>query len=360
MSVEDIVTPSAASSGTPSAVKSYFSPSWASSGTSPAALRPNRKSSPTTTVAACSRSDSTMRTNSSGLSWENSTLNGSTITASAPRPARSSAWRRGVVRNGGCEPGRMTSSGCGSKVITTSGRFRLCATCPARSTTRWWPRCTPSNTPIVATHPAQPAGTSSKPYQRYTIPVPPSSAETSLASDEDHQRPRLPGLFGEQRDQRAVGREGRGRMVRVGRGRDGGEPAAVRQAAGLVRGQVPARERGRGGLRQRHDLESLGQLVQGARGRQVVSADPGPAQGGQVPAGAERGAQIAGQGPDVRAARAAHGRVDVQQPIPRHRADGRDGELIDGHRARLELGRGTRPGQLVGALAVDLDRADHG
>ena len=38
MYVEEIVTPSSTSSGTPSAVKSYFSPSLASMGTSPAAL----------------------------------------------------------------------------------------------------------------------------------------------------------------------------------------------------------------------------------------------------------------------------------------------------------------------------------
>jgi len=37
MAVEEIVTPPSSSSGTPSAVKSYFSPSCASSGTSPAA-----------------------------------------------------------------------------------------------------------------------------------------------------------------------------------------------------------------------------------------------------------------------------------------------------------------------------------
>ena len=48
--VEEIVTPFSVSSGTPSAVKSYFSPSSASSATSPAALCPNRKFSPTTTL----------------------------------------------------------------------------------------------------------------------------------------------------------------------------------------------------------------------------------------------------------------------------------------------------------------------
>ena len=85
------------------------------------------------------------------------------------------------------------------------------------------------------------------------------------------------------------------------------------EPAGLVGGQVPARERRRGGPGQRHDLESLGQLLQGFRGAEAVPADPGPAQAGQVPAGAELLAQVTGQGPDVRAARAAHGGVDVEQ-----------------------------------------------
>src|ERR1700733_4201460 len=363
--------PSAVSSGTPSAVKSYFSPSCASSGTSPAALRPNRKSSPTTTATACSRSHSTIRTNSSGLSWENSTLKGSTNTASAPIPASSSACRLGVVRNGGCDPGRMTSSGCGSKVITTSGRSFSRATCLARATTRWWPRCTPSNTPIVTTHPAQSSGTSSKPYHRYTIPVPPLSrpwllgpgcgaASTSLASGEDHQRARLAGLFGQQGDQGAVGGEGGRRARGAGAGRAGRQAAAVRQPTGLVRGQLPAAERGRGGLRQRQDLEPLGQLVQGFRGIEAVLPDPGAAQRGQVPAGAELVTEVTGQGPDVRAAGAAHGGVHVGEVTAGYRADTGDGELVDGDRAGFELGRGPGAGQLVGALAVDLDRADRG
>src|ERR1035438_8204672 len=220
------------SNGTPSAVKSYFSPSCASRATSPAALWPNRKFSPTTTAAACSRADSTTRTNSSGLSLENSRLNGSTKTASAPRPASSSACRREVVRSGGCEPGRTTSSGCGSKVITTTGRFPARAICTARPTMRWWPRCTPSKTPIVATHLPQSEGTSAEPYQRYTIPRSsfvarhqPShhqrraairlrrtrtsrlTGQRGAASCEDDERPGLARFFGHQGDERTRSEE---------------------------------------------------------------------------------------------------------------------------------------------------------
>ena len=86
------------------------------------ALWPKRKSSPTTTAAACSFSTSTVRTNSSGSILENSSVKGSTHTASTPRPASSSARRRAEQRNGGWLPGLITSSGCGSKVMATTGR----------------------------------------------------------------------------------------------------------------------------------------------------------------------------------------------------------------------------------------------
>ena len=130
------------------------------------------------------------------------------------------------------------------------------------------------------------------------------------------------------------------------------------QAAGLVGGQVAARESRRGGLGQRDDLEPVGQLLQGSRDLKAVTADPGPAQAGEVAAGAERGAEVAGQAADVGTARAADGHVDVE--LVTGRARGRHGELVDGDRPGGQLRRGARPGQPVGALAADLDRADRG
>ena len=132
MRLEEILIPSSRSSGTPSAVKPYFSPSSASRATSPAARCPKRKFSPTTTVAACSRSTSTRRTNSSGSSLENSGVNGIRQTASAPSPASSSARRAAVHSSAGCEPGRITSAGCGSNVITTRGSPSPAATSAVR------------------------------------------------------------------------------------------------------------------------------------------------------------------------------------------------------------------------------------
>lgn len=63
------------------------------------------------TAAACSPSTSTVRTNSSAGSLENSTLNGSTQTAAAPRRPSSSVRNRGVHSATGIirsEVGRQT------------------------------------------------------------------------------------------------------------------------------------------------------------------------------------------------------------------------------------------------------------
>ncbi len=78
-----MVSPSR-SSVTPSAVNPKRAPSRCSSATSPAALCPNRKFSPTMTPDACSRSTSARCTNSSGGSWENSSVNGSAQKTSTP------------------------------------------------------------------------------------------------------------------------------------------------------------------------------------------------------------------------------------------------------------------------------------
>ena len=103
-----------------------------------------------------------------GPSCENSRVNGIMQTTSAPSPASSSARRRTVHSNGGCEPGRITSAGCGSNVTTTRGCPSPRPASAARPMMRWWPRCTPSKTPMVTTDRPQSAGTSARPCHRYT------------------------------------------------------------------------------------------------------------------------------------------------------------------------------------------------
>src|SRR5690349_16509410 len=197
-----------------------------------------------------------------------------TQTALTPRPASSSQRRLAVHRNGGCEPGRTTSSGCGSKVTTTTGRSVRAAASSARATIRWCPRCTPSNTPTVATQEPQSAGTSSGPCHRcmccplqvggaYGVRalqashVPASSRSPPGAArgrkglaGEDRQGLSLAGFLGEQGDQGAVGGEG---GDRAGPGAGGRQPAAVADQAGLVGGEVAAGEGGSGGTGDRDD-----------------------------------------------------------------------------------------------------------
>src|SRR5262249_55007658 len=55
------------------------------------------------------------------------------------------------------------------KVTTTSGRPSSRASSAALVTIRWWPRCTPSNTPMVTTEGPQASGTSPSPSQRSTM-----------------------------------------------------------------------------------------------------------------------------------------------------------------------------------------------
>src|SRR6516162_189214 len=295
MRLDEILTPPSASSGTPSAVKSYLSPSSASRATSPAARCPKRKFSPTATRAVCSRSTSTERTNSSGVSCENSRVKGIMQTTSAPSSASSSARRGAVHSRNGCEPGLITSDGCGSNVITTEGSPSPRAASTARPMMRWWPRCTPSKTPMVTTDRPQSAGTSARPCHRYTTPpslgtpggahdagplgvlpppkpaTPPGMGASAVSGHEHGQRPGPAGPLLDQRDQGAVRgqrghRAGRARPVQAG---------PVRQGLRLGLRQRPDRERGRRRLRQRDDLELLSELGQPAGGVQPVGPDPG-------------------------------------------------------------------------------------
>src|SRR5581483_854570 len=96
------VVPPSASSGTPCAAKPKVRPSCSSSATSPAALCPNRKFSPTTTSTACSRSTSAWCTNSSGAIREKSSVNGRGQNTSTPSCSTSSARRTMLVSTGGC------------------------------------------------------------------------------------------------------------------------------------------------------------------------------------------------------------------------------------------------------------------
>ena len=67
------------------------------------------------------------------------------------------------------------------------------------------------------------------------------------------------------------------------------------------------------GQRHRDRIVQRGELVEGVRPLERERPDAGAPQRGEVPADAERGAEIAGQRPDVGAGRALDGDVDVEQ-----------------------------------------------
>src|SRR5689334_8431810 len=152
----------------PSTAKPKRRPSARSVSTVPAALCPYVKFSPTTTWAACSCSTSTVWVNVSGDSRLNSSVNGSTHIASTPSSATSSALRSSDVRIAGCEPGRTTSAGCGSKVSSRHGRRIACARATAAPISFWCPRWTPSYMPTVTTVRPRSPGVASMPRQRST------------------------------------------------------------------------------------------------------------------------------------------------------------------------------------------------
>ena len=117
-------------SSTPSTANPNRAPSSPSTAKLPAARWPKVKLGPTMTAAACRRSTSTSWANSAGDMRASSMVNGSTRKASTPSSATRSARRRRLVSRAGWLPGRTTSAGCGSKVISTVGRprSRPCAT----------------------------------------------------------------------------------------------------------------------------------------------------------------------------------------------------------------------------------------
>src|SRR5439155_3482432 len=91
MYVDENTVPLLDTSGASSTPNPKVRPSRASSASSPAALCPKRKFSPTTTSAACRCSTSTSCTNCSAGSRENSGVNGITHSTSAPSASISSA-----------------------------------------------------------------------------------------------------------------------------------------------------------------------------------------------------------------------------------------------------------------------------
>ena len=107
-------------------------PNSVRSATSPAARCPNRKLRPTTTCRAFRVSARTREANRSADSDASSAVNWMTSTPPIPSASKiSNRWAMDVSR-GGAMSGRITDSGCGSKV-TATGSSPSVASATARS-----------------------------------------------------------------------------------------------------------------------------------------------------------------------------------------------------------------------------------
>src|SRR6266545_1864114 len=303
MRVEETASPASSSSGKAITSTPLGRASSAISRASPAARWPKRKLAPTTMTRAETASTSTLTANSSAAMRDCFTVNGSTSTKSMPHsPSRPTRWLR-VDSSLGWLPGRVTVMGWRSKVIAPGSRPPAAASPATRASSAWWPRWTPSNTPMV---------TAVGPHGGHGVAHP----------------GRAQGLPARQRGGLALAeRADRYRPHRRRR---------VDQRAGDARQRLQLGERARL------------QLPEGADGR--------AAQAGQVRQAAELPAEVGGQHPHIGAAGARH--RDRRQ---RRRAGLEAAQLqgVNDDRAWSALDRLAAARLEVQPLAVQLDRRDH-
>lgn len=100
-------------------------------------------------------------------------------------------------------------------------------------------------------------------------------------------------------------------------------------------------------------MHQIGQEIQRDGVFRRERSDPLATQGGNMPLGAQNRGQIAGEGAHIDALAGADGQFDMV-------GVGRvaDGGLMDHHPAARQCELGTLAGQVIGALAVDLDGAE--
>ena len=196
-------------------------------------------------------------------------------------------------------------------MITAVGRPRPRARSTARPMICWWPRWTPSKTPMVTTQRPQPGG--------------PRRARASAARAQPARPARRRGDQAGRAPAVAVLDQGeqlpvRGRTPRPGPARPvGAQPArrgrgrAASSAVELAARERPATASSRAARRRRRAPPRPPVVDRRACAR-PNGPDPGAAQRRQVPADAERGAEVAGQRPDVGAGRAVDDDVEVVAP----------------------------------------------
>lgn len=158
IAVLDTLSPATITLATCSTPKPLCRPAASRSPNVPARPRAKRKSSPTTRCRTRRRATSSSSMKACGSSPAIARSNGGQNMQSMP--VRRIAWyfsRQRVNRAGGL-PGLISSCGVGSKVKATAMIPCCRAAAMTRAKMRWCPRCTPSKTPMVATHPDDSAG----------------------------------------------------------------------------------------------------------------------------------------------------------------------------------------------------------
>ena len=271
--------------------------------TSPAARWPNRKFAPTTTAAACSRSTRIRSTNSSGDQRGH-------VGGERQRQDVVGAGLRqqlGALLDRGQRDGRVVRAQHRHRVRVEGDRDDLEAALVGDLAGPG------DHAPVPEVHSVEVADHHDAAAQvgRDVVGVPPDlhGAKTIDASQTKTATARARPSRGSYNARNSPA--GSNSAVRPARSRSSARP--TRTSAACSVGEVDRGEPGPGGLGDRQQREVVGQRVQGAGDGQVVGPDGRPSQCRQVPADAERGAEVTGDRPDVRAARAAQRDVQVDR-----------------------------------------------
>ena len=288
-------------------------PAAAAAATSPAALWPKRKFSPTITPEACSRSTRALWTNSSGRQpgeLEGERQRAEHVDAELLRPARPGA-RSWSAPAGGCRAA-PPRTGAARRSAARWARRARCAAATALA----------DDLGVAAVDAVEDADRDDAvpPPGGYRVEPAPALHARSVRSINPvplsrpgRRRPR----GGPGRRPRSAGR----RLCHPGRSPPWVPTCPRRASAGRTTVPVPVVGHGRTGIarahrvgqRQRHRIVEFGELSERACLGQLERPDPGAAQSREVPAYAERRAEIAGQRPHVGARRALDLDVDVEQ-----------------------------------------------
>ena len=251
--------------------------------------------------------------NSSGVQAATSRSKGTASTSSAPASPSSSARTSSEVSVVGACSGRSTAIGCGSKVTATTGSAALVGDLAGPG----------QHVAVAEVHAVEVAdhhGGRAEVGRDLVEGAPDLHGGQTIRAGSDEDGDGLGRLVAGlvEREELAVGGEHRGEPCR-GRGRAPGRPGRRRPGASS---RSTAGNAARAASAIGSSANSSPSCVERAGAGEVVGADGGTPQRGQVAADPEPGAEVAGDRADVGAAGAAHRDVDVDRS-PRDARRGR-------------------------------------